>query len=62
MMAAVFLMQSLGQLAAALVGLVVLLTLGSQNGLNDVPLDDPEGKARRWVDTVWRCVIGAGVL
>jgi PHS family inorganic phosphate transporter-like MFS transporter len=60
MMAAVFLMQSLGQLAAALVGLVVLLALGSQKHLKDAHLDD--SVRRRWVDTIWRSVIGAGVV
>jgi hypothetical protein len=59
-MAAVFLMQSLGQLAAALVGLVVLLALGSQKHLQDIHLDDAVRK--RWVDTIWRSVIGAGVV
>jgi MFS transporter, PHS family, inorganic phosphate transporter len=58
MMAAVFLMQSLGQLAAALVGLVVLIALGNQHGLVNLDPSDPASK--RWVDSIWRTVIGAG--
>jgi MFS transporter, PHS family, inorganic phosphate transporter len=58
MMAAVFLMQSLGQLTAAVVGLVVLLSIGSQHGLENLAPDDPASK--RWVNSIWRSVIGAG--
>ncbi|KAH8701555.1 major facilitator superfamily domain-containing protein, partial [Talaromyces proteolyticus] len=59
MMAAVFLMQALGQLAAALVGLVVLLSLGAKNNLQNLASTDPESK--RCVDSIWRIVIGTGV-
>ncbi|CRG87871.1 putative metabolite transporter C2H8,02 [Talaromyces islandicus] len=62
MMAAVFLMQALGQLAAALVGLVVLLSLGSK--INHEPLSsgDHAHQSIRYVDSIWRIVIGTGAI
>jgi PHS family inorganic phosphate transporter-like MFS transporter len=51
-------MQSLGQLAAALVGLGVLIALGNQHDLVNLDPNDPASK--RWVDSIWRTVIGAG--
>lgn len=58
MMAAVFLMQSLGQLTAALVGFFALLGLGAKHALIDLTVEDETSK--RWVDTIWRTVIGVG--
>jgi MFS transporter, PHS family, inorganic phosphate transporter len=55
MMASVFIMQPLGQVAAAVVGLAVLLTIGS--GLSSVA--DSEAAAVT-VDRIWRVVVGVG--
>lgn len=60
MMAAVFIMQPLGQLMAYLVGLAVLLTLGRSSGLPTLPDDDP--RAAKVVDSIWRWVIGVGAI
>ncbi|KAL9130768.1 MAG: hypothetical protein Q9217_001116 [Psora testacea] len=60
MMAAVFLMQSLGQLAASLVGLVVLLGVGRSRGLPNLTSEEDYDAAVPIVDTIWRCVIGVG--
>jgi PHS family inorganic phosphate transporter-like MFS transporter len=62
MMAAVFLMQALGQLAAALVGLVVLLSLGSKNNLDNLSASDHTAQSVRCVDSIWRIVIGTGAV
>lgn len=62
MMAAVFLMQALGQLAAALVGLVVLLSLGSKNNLESLSASDRTAQSVRCVDSIWRIVIGTGAV
>ncbi|KAF4631106.1 hypothetical protein G7Y89_g7029 [Cudoniella acicularis] len=59
MMAAVFLVQSLGQLVAAIVNLLVLFAIGSKHGLQDLPYNDSSSK--RWIDSIWRTVIGVGV-
>jgi PHS family inorganic phosphate transporter-like MFS transporter len=59
MMAAVFLMQPLGQLLASVVGLAVLLTIGRNEGLDTV--QDPVAQAII-VDRIWRYVIGVGAI
>jgi PHS family inorganic phosphate transporter-like MFS transporter len=59
MMAAVFLMQPLGQLLASVVGLAVLLTVGHNEGLDTVK--DPAAQAVI-VDRIWRYVIGVGAI
>ena len=60
MLAAVLLMQPLGQLMAQLVGLFVLLGIGGTNGLPR--MNDPKDHeaAAAIVDRIWRCVIGVG--
>lgn len=66
MMAAVFLMQPLGQLTVAVVGWVALVGVGRARGINSLPadgnaLDDQQrGDVIAAVDTVWRCVVGVG--
>jgi PHS family inorganic phosphate transporter-like MFS transporter len=65
MMAAVFLMQPLGQLLASAVGLAVLLTLGKSRGLAtyDRKVEGAElVTAKMIVDTIWRYVIGVGAI
>ena len=59
MMAAVFLMQPLGQLLASVVGLAVLLTVGRNAGL--ATETNPES-ARVIVDRIWRYVVGVGAI
>jgi MFS family permease len=59
MMAAVFLMQPLGQLLASVVGLAVLLTVGRNAGL--ATETDPES-AKVIVDRIWRYVVGVGAI
>jgi len=59
MMAAVFLMQPLGQLLASVVGLAVLLTVGRNDGLDTS--QDPVSQALT-VDRIWRYVIGVGAI
>jgi PHS family inorganic phosphate transporter-like MFS transporter len=59
MMAAVFLMQPLGQLLAYVVGLAVLLTIGRSEGLDTQT--DPVAAATT-VDRIWRYVIGVGAI
>lgn len=62
-MAAVFLMQPLGQIAAASVGLVTLVTMGKNRGLNNLtesPADHYEAAAI--IDRIWRIVIGVGAV
>jgi PHS family inorganic phosphate transporter-like MFS transporter len=59
MMAAVFLMQPLGQLLAHVVGLVVLLTIGRNAGL--ATETDPVA-AVQVADRIWRCVVGFGAI
>lgn len=58
-MAAVFLMQPLGQLLASVVGLAVLLTIGRNAGLDTV--QDSAAQAVI-VDRIWRYVIGVGAI
>ena len=66
MMAAVFLMQPLGQLTAAWVGWVVLVGLVRKRGLysledNSIPQNDNERiLILSTIDSIWRCVIGVG--
>lgn len=59
MMAAVFIMQPLGQLLAAVVGLAVLLTIGRSSGLDTQTDHDVSAKI---IDTIWRYVIGVGAI
>lgn len=59
MMAAVFLMQALGQLAAALVGLIVLLSLGHRYNLANLESNNQE--SIKCVDSIWRIVLGTGI-
>ena len=59
MMAAVFLMQPLGQLLASVVGLAVLLTVGRNAGLASER--DPVAAATI-VDRIWRYVVGVGAI
>lgn len=58
-MAAVFLMQPLGQLLASVVGLAVLLTVGRNAGL--ATQTDIE-TAKMIVDRIWRYVVGVGAI
>ncbi|OBT50624.1 hypothetical protein VE04_08670 [Pseudogymnoascus sp. 24MN13] len=58
MMAAVFIMQPIGQLMASLAGLVVLLTVGRAGGPH--LMQDDDEAAKKIVDSIWRWVIGAG--
>ncbi|KFY60250.1 hypothetical protein V497_03740, partial [Pseudogymnoascus sp. VKM F-4516 (FW-969)] len=60
MMAAVFIMQPIGQLMASLVGLIVLLTVGRNGGLHNMQDDDEA--AKKIVDSIWRWVIGVGAI
>lgn len=64
-MAAVFLMQPLGQLFSQVVGLAVLLTVGKSRGLASYGRE-LEGAdlvpAKMIVDTIWRYVIGVGAI
>ena len=57
MMAAVFLMQPLGQLLASVVGLAVLLTVG-RNLNTETDLE----ASRVVVDRIWRYVVGVGAI
>jgi PHS family inorganic phosphate transporter-like MFS transporter len=59
MMAAVFLMQPIGQLVAWLVGYGVLIGLNNATGLSSLGKDDFKGQAHI-VDNIWRIVIGVG--
>jgi len=63
MMVAVTLMQPLGQVAAAAVGLTVLTTLGKRRGLESLSesLHDHE-VAAAIIDRIWRIVIGVGAI
>ncbi|KAH6657088.1 hypothetical protein BKA67DRAFT_688448 [Truncatella angustata] len=58
MMAAVFLMQSLGQLAAYAFGLAILVGFG--NKLSDQNADNDQ--VERTIDIVWRLTIGIGAI
>lgn len=58
-MAAVFLMQSLGQLMASVVGLVVLVAVGGNYGL---ATETDQVEAAIVVDRIWRYVVGVGAL
>ncbi len=58
-MAAVFLMQPLGQLLASVVGLAVLLTVGWSSGLAN---ETDSEVAKRIVDRIWRYVVGVGAI
>jgi PHS family inorganic phosphate transporter-like MFS transporter len=58
-MAAVFLMQPVGQLAASLVGLILLLTYGRSNGLETMT---DKVQAATIIDTIWRWVVGVGAI
>jgi PHS family inorganic phosphate transporter-like MFS transporter len=66
MLAAVFLMQPLGQLAATAVGWGVLASILPSRQLDKLPLDGTLLTASQQynlisaIDTVWRCVIGVG--
>ncbi|KFZ22104.1 hypothetical protein V502_02886 [Pseudogymnoascus sp. VKM F-4520 (FW-2644)] len=60
MMAAVFIMQPIGQLMASLVGLIVLLTVGRNGGLH--LMEDDDEAAKKIVDSIWRWVIGVGAI
>src|SRR5579859_7062363 len=59
MMAAVFLMQPLGQLLAYVIGLAVLLTVGRNAGL---ATETNPVKAAITVDQIWRYVVGMGAI
>jgi PHS family inorganic phosphate transporter-like MFS transporter len=59
MMAAVFLMQPLGQLLAYVVGLAVVLTIGRNAGL---AMETDHTKAAITVDQIWRYVVGMGAI
>lgn len=61
MMASVFIMQPIGQLAALLVGLWVLVGLDRTYGLQDRAPDDYASTAPI-IDTHWRYVTGAGAI
>jgi PHS family inorganic phosphate transporter-like MFS transporter len=56
MMAAVFLMQPLGQLLASVVGLAVLLTVGRNLDKEDIATQPVT------VDRIWRYVVGVGAI
>lgn len=58
-MAAVFLMQPLGQLLASVVGLAVLLTVGNRSGL---ATETDHTIAATIVDRLWRYVVGFGAI
>ena len=58
-MAAVFLMQPLGQLLASVVGLAVLPTVGRSEGL-DTQTD--HSAAATTVNRIWRYIIGVGTI
>lgn len=58
-MAAVFLMQPLGQLFASIVGLSVLMTVGRNGGLQT---ETNHVAAATIVDRIWRYVIGVGAI
>jgi MFS transporter, PHS family, inorganic phosphate transporter len=66
MMAAVFLMQPLGQILAAGVGWGVLAKLARSGGLDQLPAngadltDDQKKAILSTIDRIWRCVIGVG--
>lgn len=62
-MVAITLMQPLGQVAAAAVGLTVLTTLGKRRGLElftETPDDHKDAAAI--IDSIWRIVIGVGAI
>lgn len=65
-MAAVFLMQPLGQLCAAGVGWAVLASLGGSRGLDSLPPEREKLSPEQFklisstIDSIWRCVIGVG--
>jgi PHS family inorganic phosphate transporter-like MFS transporter len=56
-MAAIFLMQPLGQLAATLVGLIVVHTYGSDRGLRE---QSDQARAATITDSMWRVIVGVG--
>lgn len=58
-MASVFIMQPLGQILAAVVGLAVLLTVGKSRGL---ATETDHVAAATIVDRIWRYVIGFGAI
>jgi PHS family inorganic phosphate transporter-like MFS transporter len=63
MMVAITLMQQLGQLAAAAVGLTVLTTLGKGRGLESLTESADDHKAAAAIiDRIWRIVIGVGAI
>jgi PHS family inorganic phosphate transporter-like MFS transporter len=63
MMVAVTLMQPLGQVAAAAVGLTVLTTLGKRRGLESLTESPDDHKAAAAIiDRIWRVVIGVGAI
>jgi len=60
MLTSVFIMQPIGQLMAALVGVFVLLGFKSSYGLDKLTNDDPQ--TRKLMDSMWRYVIGVGTI
>jgi PHS family inorganic phosphate transporter-like MFS transporter len=63
MMVAITLMQPLGQVAAAAVGLTVLTTLGKRRGLESLTESpDDHNAAAAIIDRIWRIVIGVGAI
>jgi len=61
MLAAVFMMQPVGQLCAALAGFIALHIVDTKFGLRELVKQDPDG-ARMAVDTIWRGVVGFGAV
>lgn len=60
MLAAVFLMQPLGQLTAQVVGLFVVLGIDQKDGLPGIVDSKAHEAGAAIVDRIWRCVIGVG--
>lgn len=61
-MAAVFLMQPIGQLAAQLVGLLVFLGINKQMDLQKKCIDPQNNRCLSGVDRIWRIVTGVGAV
>jgi len=62
-MVAVTLMQPLGQVAAAAVGLTVLTTLGEKRGLESLTESSHDHEAAAAIiDRIWRIIIGVGAI
>lgn len=63
MIVAITLMQPLGQVAAAAVGLTALTTLGKRRGLESLTESPEDHKAAAAIiDRIWRIVIGVGAI